>query len=480
MFNFGKSKEQPEFGRNVGIEKVLCRFKWDYPIVNLMSGHIRNCCRTNKQVITQQSLEKHGQDAIMNSPYELKRRLEKIQGITHEDCASCVRLEKSGVRSPRSGVDGWVNDYWLKNDLGQKNGQNENQIVLELSKNMTLENPILKSKNPDMLEIVLGNICNLKCTYCSPHYSSLWAQELIKHGELTQEQYQKDFPTAPEELSKVFWEWFYDVARHSVRAINILGGEPTYMPVFYDVVRKLIDAYEDLDKKDHHRVELGVITNMSGSQVAIDRLISFMPEMGKHFLFHLQPSIEATHDRAEYIRYGLKWETLEKNVCQIVEAAQKLNLSPEQFCIGFQMALNTFSISSLPDFVKWVDQLRKKYNFEFGLMQNIVSFPRHHNPMILTPDYAKYVQETIEYIRLNEDNKDRVPSSHLHSKRWNDYRVYLLEGLYESMSADHRSDFDLESRKYFFEFVNKNDKRRGCDFLKTFPEMENFYNLSNK
>src|SRR3712207_2580992 len=86
-----------QFGAEVGTDHVLCRFKWDYPIVNLVSGHSRVCCRTPKQVLTSELLQKYGTDAIMNLPYEKERRLEKLLGITHADCASCVRLEHSGA-----------------------------------------------------------------------------------------------------------------------------------------------------------------------------------------------------------------------------------------------------------------------------------------------------------------------------------------------------------------------------------------------
>jgi len=31
------------FGQKLEIDNVACAFKWNYPIVNLQSGHIRNC-----------------------------------------------------------------------------------------------------------------------------------------------------------------------------------------------------------------------------------------------------------------------------------------------------------------------------------------------------------------------------------------------------------------------------------------------------
>ena len=468
------SEKKIDFGINIGVNNVLCRFKWDYPIINLMSGHARNCCRTPKQHITEQDIQKYGQDAIMNLPYELERRLEKLQGITHEDCASCLRLEKNGVPAPRSGVHGWLVDYWLKHGLHKQNDF-KNQMFLT-----GLGSEELKSKNPEMLEIVLGNTCNLKCTYCSPHYSSLWAQELIKHGDLTQEEYKKIFPEAPPSLNKVFWEWFYDVARYSVETINILGGEPTYMPSFYDVLQKLVDAYADLGKRDKPKVELGVISNMNSSDMAIDKLISFLPELSKYFLFRLQPSVEAMYNRAEYIRFGLKWSTFEKNIRRMVKESKKLGLTQDEFSMGFQMAINAFSITSLPEFVMWVNEMNEELDYEFGLMKNIVSFPRHHNPMILTPNYAPYVKEAADYVKRFEVKNDRICKRQRYYGSWHSFRIHLLDGLYESMQSEKRIEYDIESRIEFFKFVNQNDERRGCNFFHTFPELEPFYRLCEK
>jgi hypothetical protein len=61
--------DQPTFPAKVDPANVSCKFKWDYPIVNLMSGHSRTCCRVPKQVITDQDLETYGIDAIV-SPKE--------------------------------------------------------------------------------------------------------------------------------------------------------------------------------------------------------------------------------------------------------------------------------------------------------------------------------------------------------------------------------------------------------------------------
>jgi hypothetical protein len=478
---------EPSYGVKVDPELVSCRFKWDYPIINLMSGHVRTCCRVPKQVITQSDLDKYGTDVVMNLPYEQDRRREKILGITHVDCESCIRLQWNDANPPRGGLNDFVNRYLIEsNDAYPHKVKDTKKWYLEhitdKAEDLPYNHPLLRSDKPDMLEIVLGNICDLKCTYCSVHYSSQWVTELVKFGDIKKEEVDKHMPAAPEKLQHVFWEWFYDVGRHSSKTINILGGEPTYMPQFYDVLDKLTHAYKDLGKQDRH-IELGILSNMNTSPHYMDKFLSKLPELTKFIFLRLQPSMEAMGKRAEYIRFGLDWNRFESNIRRILNERNKYGLNEDNFGMGFQIALNTFSVTSLPDFVKWTDSLINEYHFEIGLMKNVVSFPRHHNPHILTPEYSHYLTETSQFIDLNSDKNDRIIRKISREKNiydhgsWESYNKYLLHGLIKSIGSIERSEFDLESRHHFYKFVQQIKKRRGVDFLDTFPEMKSFYEL---
>jgi hypothetical protein len=58
---------------------------------------------------------------------------------------------------------------------------------------------------------------------------------------------------------------------------------------------------------------------------------------------------------------------------------------------------------------------------------------------------------------------------------FSDVEVQKLKRLYDyAISED---DFNVKTnRKDFISFVDEHDKRRGTDFLKTFPQLENLYN----
>ena len=483
--------DEPKFPAQADPANVACRFKWDYPIVNLMSGHIRTCCRVPKQVITEQDIDQYGADAIQNLPYEQDRRREKLLGITHVDCESCVRLEWNGSAPPRSGLDNFVNGWLIGENQGYPYTVTDVQKwyvdkIPSDPEQLPFNHPLLRADRPEMLEIILGNHCDLKCTYCSIHYSTQWQSELIKFGDIKKEDLKEHFPAAPEKLEKVFWEWFYDVGRHTSKVINILGGEPTYMPKFYDVMEKLTAAYKDLGKKDRH-VELGILSNMNTKPLQMDRFLNLLPELTKYVFLRLQPSIEALDKKAEYIRYGLDWNRFEGNIRRILSERDKYGLTPDNFGMGFQMALNSFSISSLPEFVHWTNSLINEYDFEIGLMKNVVSFPRHHNPHVLTPDFGGYIEEARDYIEIFAEKNDRqirgLMKKHtglVAHGSWISYNRDLLDGLAKSVSSHERSQFDIDSRAHWYHFVEQMKTRRGADVLNHYPEMTDFYNLCKK
>jgi hypothetical protein len=427
------------------VQDVICRLKWDYPVVNLAHGTVGNCCRTPQRPVAATQIQEFGTDVIMNLPEEIERRRENLRGIAHRDCNSCLNLERAGAGSPREGLTSWVDKYYHRHRLGPrlepgKDGSDRASRVARLTEDESL----LKSRHPRKLEIVLGNTCHLQCVYCSPAYSTQWARELGMAESARR---------APTEFSPTFWRWFYEVGRHHVRCINLLGGEPTYMPLFYEVLDRLSEAYEDLSPRREEAVKMGIVTNLASPRSAVDRLLARLPRLHAHFNVHLQISLEAVHKRAEYIRRGLKWEDLTANLAHVSETAKRADGYGLQ--LGFVTTLNALAVAGLPDFLHWVLERESESGLEFELLPNIVTDPAFLSPLILPAELAPPLLEAAQLLA---------------TPRHAAYRRFL-EDLHRALSSPQRTEAQLRARAELLHFLARNDLRSGRDAHALFPEL---------
>ena len=187
--------------------------------------------------------------------------------------------------------------------------------------------------------------------------------------------------------------------------------------------------------------------------------------------------------RAEYIRFGLSWDRYVDNITRLLRTRDSLNLNEDNFGIGFQIAVNTFSLSSLPDYIQWVQSLIDQYQFKLGLFPNVVSFPRHHNPHILPQRYAQYYKQAYDFVMEHAEENDKVVQRQMqqwgiqNGGSWDHYGRHFLKWEWQSMDKPERTEFDLESRVQFVDYINKLKERREVDFIETFPDMRDFYDL---
>jgi hypothetical protein len=135
------------------------------------------------------------------------------------------------------------------------------------------------------------------------------------------------------------------------------------------------------------------------------------------------------------------------------------------------MSLNALNITSIQDFIKLTEQLYEKYGRPVALKQNIISFPSWQSPMILTPDFADYLDNTVEYMKTNVD---KMPIVSDYYGRYDQYILYLqkLADSIRNNTGDYTSD-----RKIFVPWFDTYDERRKLNLLEVFPEYTDFYNV---
>jgi len=453
--------EEPMAGNPID---TICEFKWNYPIFQIDRGDFRSCCRTPSAPISKDLLEEKGIDAFLNNDDLIKSRLDLIRGVKHSDCKSCWNLEERGMKSPRIPENFW---NFLKRErvIPRDMEFNEENVRIELAKIDSVDHPFLKANNPYMMEISLGNTCDLKCMYCNHHYSSQWATELIKIGEITQEQYDTEFPKAPSTYEDKFWDWFDRVGCFSIHRINMIGGEPLIIPEFYDYVERMMARIDQIKPVKKKKPTLCIVTNLHTPATYFNRFINRLSKITEVFDLEILISMESLEGRAEYIRNGISWDRFNSNVHKL------LAVKDSNFQVGFLMSVSVLSVPTTKQFVEYATNLSDQYQRSVGLKQNIINFPKWQNPMILPPEFSKHLYDTIEYMEKHVNNISNP--THFYG-RYDQYMIFL-RSLAESM-IDNTGDYTDDRKKFHEWFVNF-DKRRGLNLVETFPELADFYNL---
>jgi hypothetical protein len=447
---------------------TVCEFKWNYPIFQMDRGEFRSCCRTPSYPVTESELQEKGHNAFLNSDRLKQSRLDLINGVRHEDCRTCWSLEDKGMQSPRIPENFWHfmrrSGMISKEDL--KKDYDPDIVRTELTKVTTLDHRFLSAKKPYMLELSLGNTCDMKCMYCNHHYSSQWATEMIKNGEITQEQYDRELPTPAPSFEAKFWEWFDNVGRLYIHRVNIIGGEPLIIPKFYEYVELM---KEKMAKVKHLpfivRPTLCIVTNLNTPPNYFNRFMDRLEALTEVFDIEILISAESLGNRAEYIRNGIDWNRFESNINKL------FSRKDVKFTVGFLMSISALSIATTKDFVQWATELSKKYDRTVHFKQNIVNYPKNQTPLLLPPEFAKYIDDAIKYM---EEHVDGMPIATDFSGRYDQY-ILFLKSLSESMK-NNTDDYTFD-RKSFHYWFSEFDKKRNLNFKKTFPEYSEFYNL---
>lgn len=444
--------------------KTACDLKWNYPIFGLHRGEFRNCCRTPANLVTEEDLQKYGIDAFSNSELQRSERLDLVRGVKTGACASCWKLEDSGIQSPRHGP-GKMWYQLTKSGVVPDSPYTDEKLKLELSKIDSIDHPALFSYKPYMLEISLGNTCDMKCMYCTHHYSTQWATERIKYGEITQEQYDREFPKAPASFEGKFFEWFNQVARHSITRLGIIGGEPLIMPEFYNFIEKVSASVREINHTRKSKITLWIVTNLNTPPNYLTKFLEYLPKISDIFDLEILGSMESVDAKAEYIRNGVNFTRFKKNVETI------LSQEALKFDFGFILSVNALNITSIKDFIKYTKYLYENYGRPIALKQNLISFPSWQSPMILSGEFVPYLEDTINYLK---DNASSMPTVKDPLGNWLPYATFLqtiIDGI-NNQNVDRVAD-----RKKFVEWFETYDLRRNLNFLATFPEYKNFYEL---
>ena len=160
-----RSKETYDFLNKVGCG--FCLAKWTQVTIHLSSGITHSCHHVGAHKIPLDELAKDP-GALHNTSEKKLRRKEMLAGKRPTECDYCWRIEDN------------TNEY---SDRILKSASSWSQVDKDKIKKSTGD----ENFYPRAVEISFSNVCNFKCSYCGPPFSSKWAEEIkqqVKYSKM--------------------------------------------------------------------------------------------------------------------------------------------------------------------------------------------------------------------------------------------------------------------------------------------------------
>ena len=100
--------------------------------------------------------------------------------------------------------------------------------------------------------------------------------------------------------------------------------------------------------------------------------------------------------------------------------------------------------------------------------------PLQYDINLLPKDqFLPYLKECLEFMEVNTDDMDKNLFGSLEVDKFRRVVEYME-------TTQYNEDKLYTGRKDFYAWFNEHDRRRGTDFVKTFPELVGFYNECEK
>ena len=190
----------------------FCLAKWTQVTMHLGVGLTHSCHHPVAHRIPLEEL-KDNPSALHNTGFKKEQRKAMLNGKRPSECDYCWRIEDQGNISDR--VLKSMDSYSFSQYDAIANSTGDEEVY------------------PKYVEVSFSNVCNFKCSYCGPTFSSKWAEEIKSKGpyELangTAFNWTTDVPLKASEdnpYTDAFWKWYPEAVKH-MHTFRITGGEP--------------------------------------------------------------------------------------------------------------------------------------------------------------------------------------------------------------------------------------------------------------
>jgi organic radical activating enzyme len=441
------------------ISPSFCAAKWQQVTMHLQTGHTHSCHHPPTHKIPLGELASNP-SALHNTNYKKLQRKKMLNGERPKECDYCWRIEDSGedALSDRTykSSEPWAMPYI---DTIASLPWNENVV-------------------PSYLEVSFSSVCNFKCSYCSPQVSSKWMEEIeslgpyptsTRFGNLEWLKQTNAMPIPHREENPyvdAFWKWWPEIYT-KLEHFRITGGEPLLTKDTFKVLDYIIE-------NPNTKLHFSINTNMCPPPALFDKFIEKIKIIcteGKVKQFKIFTSADAYGDKAEYIRHGLDYPLWIKNITRILDEVPNCTFT-------VMSTFNALSVFGYEKLLKDVLDIKLKYTNKLTRYSPILidtpylRYPEHQAIFILPKEILSEIKGHVDFMQSNVEDPSSKPFMGFFQ-----FEVDKLKRVYDMViQLPENKEIGLQ-QKDFVKFVDEHDKRRGTNFLKTFPEMTEFYNM---
>ena len=436
------------------VSPSFCLAKWKQVTIHLQTGHTHSCHHPLSHKVPTHELHDNP-SALHNTEFKKKQREMMLKGARPKECGYCWTMEDAGPGD-------------LLSDRVFKSAEPWAIDSLQEVATMPFDTNIL----PSYVEVSFSNVCNFKCSYCSPHSSSAWHEEIRKHGPYPTSDHFNNLPylrwvgrlpkrtTTQNENANAHlasWRKWWPELSPKLKVFRITGGEPLLSKETFRVL-------ENICEKPLPALELGLNSNLCVPEKIFNQFLKVakdLQELEKVKALTVFASIDTYGEQAEYVRFGLDHRQFFRNVDRLLETCPKIQ-------IVIMCTFNALSPFQFKKLLQHIVETKKRYE--------TTSYPEEKSRLTLDISYLRSPPHQAlpvlggRFNHLLKESYDYMVAQPSFGKIELEKMRRLLVWAQDTAEA---TDQELR-RKDLMLFVAEHDRRRGTDFLKTFPELKEF------
>lgn len=403
--------------RNSMTKDTLCAIPWMH--LNFEpNGKVVPCCLTSHHNYFAGDLNRQAITEIWNSSNMRELRKEMISGQEPEICATCFDKER------------------VTGESGRIYHNREFKNVIKIIPDITDTNGTCRTMELKYWDFRFSNLCNFKCRSCGPRYSSAWVPDAKKLGYADQE---KVWNIATVD-NTTNYDFLKDQVKH-VEKVYFAGGEPLMMPEHWQTLDLLVEN-KRFDVKINYNTNASILTY--NKKNALDYWRQWEP--GR---IEVWPSIDEIGARAELIRAGTIWSTVENNLREL--------MTLDNIIVRPGITVGAWNVFRLPEIIGHlvdigvVNAKQKHQNFFINLLQQ----PEHYHVSILPDEFRAETTNKLKTFIVEHNKKYNTTIDHLFT-----YIIHELQQPHNTAAA-----------KKFVRVSREVDSIRNENIFETIPEM---------